>query len=53
MKVIYTKKSVFKIFGIKVLDFYSDYYERSTDNDDNENDIENDWHENLIKRGLK
>ena len=39
MRVTYTRRSKFKLFGIKVFEHIVDYNERSTDKDDNENEM--------------
>lgn len=39
MKVAYSKLSQFKIFGLKIFELKTDYIERSTDKDDDDDEF--------------
>ena len=39
MKVAYTKKNEFKIFGVKIFELKTKYFERNNDNDDDDGDL--------------
>ena len=39
MKVSYRKLSEFRILGLKIFEFKTDYVERSMDNDDDDNEF--------------
>lgn len=39
MKVIYNKKHEFKLFGIKLFELKTQYFERSSEKEDDENDF--------------
>ena len=39
MRVIYSKRHKFKILGVKLFEWTTDYNERSTENDSDDNDF--------------